>query len=57
MVLMILLWMVFSLHRLVFVAEPQAPMAYCRWEYERLKYIKCICAQVLSNSVKYTRIG
>jgi len=36
---MILIWMLFILCRLVFVAEPQAPMAYCRWEYTRLKYI------------------
>jgi len=39
MVLMILLSMMFSLCRLVFIAEPQAPIAYCRWEYTWLKEI------------------
>ena len=37
MVSTLLLWMVFSLCGLVFIAEPQASMAYCGWEYTRLK--------------------
>ena len=58
MVLMILLRMVFSLCRLFFFAEPQAPMAYCRWEYKaEIYHLEFICAQVLSNSIKYTRIA
>jgi len=33
-----------------FVAKPQAQMAYCRWEYTRLKYI--LSAFIYLNSRK-----
>ena len=51
---MILLWMVFSLCRLFFVAEPQALMAYCRWKYTRLKYT--ILSQFVSTTLEFYKI-